>query len=960
MMIERSRDILKAVFGYDDFISLQREVIENVLRGRDTLAVMPTGGGKSLCYQIPALIFEGLTIVVSPLISLMKDQVEQLAELEVPAALLNSSLSPRDYRANVERIRRGEAKLLYVAPETLLKQNVLVLFETVPVACIAIDEAHCISEWGPDFRPEYRQLAEVRTRMPEAVCIALTATATARVREDIRTCLGFDDSNQFLASFNRENLLLRVLPKEDPLRQTHTFLNRFANESGIIYCATRRQVDDLCAGLCSQGFSAAPYHAGLAEEDRNRNQQRFAKDEVRIMVATIAFGMGINKSNIRFVLHYDLPQNLESYYQEIGRAGRDGMRAECLLLFSYADIQKIKFFINKKEGQEKRAANLQLNALVQFAESDVCRRIPLLKYFGEAFPDENCDLCDHCLAGERESTDITIPAQKFLSCVKRTGECFGAMHIIDVLRGSRADKVLQRRHHELSTYGIGRELSRKQWQQLARQLLHRGLLTQDSEFGGLSLTARAWEVLKGKEIVLGRMDSADEPETPREEAAGDGVFHYDRQLFEILRQKRKELADAAGVPPYVIFSDRTLAEMAAYLPQGAESMLAIHGVGRVKLEKYGQTFISLIEDYCREHPVVKGSRIPERRLPKSLASGQKRRHIIIGDAYKSGQSVEDLAKTFNVKQNTVLDNLLEYCREGYSLRSEALLPLITVPDQQLTRAMDTFQELGADFLRPVFDALNGEIGYEDLKIMRLYHLSRQNPITRADGAADRNREQSKQIICLANSRKYSGCCIAGKELIEGRIGGWIRPVGGEATGELSVSDITMANGEVPKLLDVVTVHVSEGCPHAYQVENCRIAAEPWIWNGTLSGSRLPELCDDVDCLWINGYHSLNGLNDRMPVELAGKTLDSTLLFIRPEGLCILVEADARGLKKFRAKFTYKEAAYCLTVTDPVIETRYMRMEIGHYPVDSLQPYLTVSIGEPFEGFCYKLVAAVIL
>jgi len=724
-MIEHARNILKSVFGYDDFISLQREVIANVLHGKDTLAVMPTGGGKSLCYQIPALIFEGLTIVVSPLISLMKDQVEQLAELEVPAVLLNSSLSSEAYRANVERIRRREAKLLYVAPETLLKQNVLALFETIPVPCLAIDEAHCISEWGPDFRPEYRQLAEIRARLPDAVCVALTATATPRVREDIRTCLGFDDLNQFVASFNRENLLIRVIPKEDPLRQTVAFLNKFPNESGIIYCATRRQVDNLSAELQSKGFSVGPYHAGLSETDRNRNQEQFARDGIRIVVATIAFGMGINKSNIRFVLHYDLPKNLENYYQEIGRAGRDGMRAECLLLFSYADIQKIRSFITKREELEKRAANLRLNAMVQFAESDVCRRIPLLNYFGEQFPDETCDLCDNCLAGEREWIDVTIPAQKFLSCVKRTGECFGATHIIDVLRGSRAEKVLRHRHHELSTHGIGREYSTKQWQQLARQLLHKGHMAQDSDFGGLSLTAKAWEVLSGKQAVLGRLDESNEPESLPEKAAGDESFHYDQQLFEMLRQKRKELADAAGVPPYVIFSDRSLAEMAAYLPQSNESMLAIHGVGRAKLEKYGPIFSTIIEDYCREHPEENGTPCPERRRPRSPGPNQKRRHIIIGEAYNSGESVASLAGKFNVKQGTVLDNLLEYFREGHPLRPEGLPVLINVSDQQRTRAMNTFKELGADFLRPVFAALNGEIGYEDLKILRLYHVSRR-------------------------------------------------------------------------------------------------------------------------------------------------------------------------------------------------------------------------------------------
>jgi ATP-dependent DNA helicase RecQ len=732
-MIEQAKHILKSVFGYDRFISLQREVIENVLGGKDTLAVMPTGGGKSLCYQIPALLLEGLTIVVSPLISLMKDQVEQLAEQGVGAASLNSSLSAQEYLGNVGRIRRGEAKLLYVAPETLLKPQLQSLLESIPVACLAIDEAHCISEWGPDFRPEYRQLAEVRARLPQAVCIALTATATPRVREDIRTCLGFPTSSEFIAGFNRENLLIRVIPKDHPRRQVMDFLKRFPNESGIIYCRTRKGVDDLGALLQSEGFSACPYHAGLAESERHRNQERFVRDEVLIMVATIAFGMGINKSNVRFVLHYDLPQNIESYYQEIGRAGRDGMPAECLLLFSYADIHKAKALIANKEGLEKRAATLQLNAMVQFAESDGCRRTPLLGYFGEVFSEAPCNMCDHCLAGERELTDLTIPAQKFLSCVKRTGECFGANHIIEVLRGSKASKVLQRGHERLSTYGIGLEYSRKQWWQVARQLLHKGLMVQDPEFGGLSLTPGAWEVFKGKEAVFGRLDAPSEAEqAPLEAAAGQPAQH-DPQLFELLRQKRKELADTAGVPPFVIFSDRTLAAMATYFPQTLEDMLDLHGIGQTKLERYGELFLAIIRDYCREQQIEPSSRRPAEAPPVRPREERSGRQVLIGEAFNAGRSVESLAREFNVKPARVLHHLFHYLQAGHALRSEGLIEIMTLPDEQRQRVLELFEELGAEFLRPIFEALNGEVGYDDLHILRLYYLSRdtdQAKITR--------------------------------------------------------------------------------------------------------------------------------------------------------------------------------------------------------------------------------------
>jgi ATP-dependent DNA helicase RecQ len=602
-MIDQAKKILKTVFGYDGFISLQEDVIENILRKNDTLVIMPTGGGKSLCYQIPALIFEGLTIVVSPLISLMKDQVEQLMGSGISTALLNSTLTPYEYGRNVALIKQGKVKLLYIAPESLLKSSVLEMLSLVPVDCLAIDEAHCISAWGHDFRPEYRQLMDVRFHFPKAVCIALTATATPRVRKDIKSSLAFEDSGEYLAGFNRENLFLQVVPKDNPLAQIFGFIRKFPGQSGIIYCFTRRQVDDLYAVLKDKGFSVRPYHAGLSETERKQNQNLFIRDDVQIIVATIAFGMGINKPNVRFVVHFDMPKNMESYYQEIGRAGRDGLPAHCMLLFSYADIHKITHFINKKNASEKRVAHIHFNAFLRFVETADCRRIPLLNYFGEEYAIENCNMCDNCLAGEKALIDLTIPAQKFLSCVKRTGEMFGMGHIIDVLRGSTARKVLRFGHDKLSTYGIGKEFSKKQWMILARQFLHKNFVVQDMEYGSLKLTDTAWDVFKGKKTVLGHLTKQDNDKKVKEGAKIKTTPDHDKDLFEILRKKRKNLADHSGIPPYVIFSDRTLIELAAYFPQTMESLLDIHGVGSVKLEKYGSIFLSLIQNYCREHNI---------------------------------------------------------------------------------------------------------------------------------------------------------------------------------------------------------------------------------------------------------------------------------------------------------------------------------------------------------------------
>jgi ATP-dependent DNA helicase RecQ len=480
------------------------------------------------------------------------------------------------------------------------------LLATVNVECLAIDEAHCISQWGHDFRPEYRRLVEARSHFPQAACMALTATATPRVREDIKTSLNLAAGSEFVASFNRENLFIQIVAKDHPVEQTIGFIQKFSDQSGIIYCYSRKQVEALNGILRDKGFSVRPYHAGLSAVERSRNQEAFIRDDVQIIVATIAFGMGIDKPNVRFVVHFDLPKNIESYYQEIGRAGRDGLKSHCLLLFSYADVQKIKYFIDQKDSREKRVANIHLNALVGFVQSEVCRRIALLHYFGEDYGSGKCNMCDNCVAREKEQLDITVHAQKFLSCVRRTGERFGGNHIIDVLRGSRAKKVLQFGHHKLSTYGIGADYSKKQWQQLARQFLNKGLMSQDMEFGGLKLTPKGWEVLRGDMPVGGQLEQEAAPRVNTPAKAGE--LNCDGRLFEILRKKRKQLADDSGVPPYVIFSDKTLVEMAAYFPRSTEGLMDIYGIGAVKLDRYGALFLVIIRRYCRENNISQRSR----------------------------------------------------------------------------------------------------------------------------------------------------------------------------------------------------------------------------------------------------------------------------------------------------------------------------------------------------------------
>ncbi len=590
---------LKKHFGYDQFRPLQEEIIVDALAGRDVFALMPTGGGKSLCFQLPALLREGLTVVVSPLISLMKDQVDALQASGVAATYLNSTLDGNEARARLRGIHQGEYRLLYVAPERLMLPSFLERLLDLNVAQIAIDEAHCISEWGHDFRPEYRELKKLRAHLPGVPTMALTATATERVREDILKQLQLREPRLYVASFDRPNLTYRVLPKSAPYEQLLAFLQARPHESGIVYCASRKTADSLARKLNDDGIGAKPYHAGLEGEERGRHQEMFLRDDVRVVTATIAFGMGINKPNVRFVVHHDLPKNIESYYQETGRAGRDGLPSECVLLFSAADVVKQTRFIEEKSAQEQRIAHEQLRQMVHFAETRECRRSVLLRYFGEERPNESCNGCDNCLS-PRETFDGTIPAQKFLSCVHRvqqkSGFGFGLNHIVEVLLGAKTEAVRQRGHDQLSTYGIGSDMKRENWQAIGRELLRLGLVeAAPGKFATLQLTEAGFDALR-KRTTVTLTKPAD---VARKTKSRAGAIECDEVLFDRLRSLRRKLADEADVPAYVIFSDAALREMAAVVPRRLGDFARISGVGEQKLKKFGEAFVAEIDEYAQ-------------------------------------------------------------------------------------------------------------------------------------------------------------------------------------------------------------------------------------------------------------------------------------------------------------------------------------------------------------------------
>ena len=592
--------LLKRTFGYDTFRPLQREIIEATLAGQDVFALLPTGGGKSLCFQLPALARPGLTVVVSPRIALMKDQVDALQASGVAATFLNSTLGAEESRARLRGLHRGEYKLLYAAPERLMLEGWVANLQAWQVNCLAIDEAHCVSEWGHDFRPEYRQLATLRAALPGIPVMALTATATERVRADIITHLQLRAPATFVASFNRPNLTYRVIPKDEPLKQIIAFVRLREHESGIIYCASRAAAERVAESLAGRGFAARPYHAGLTGDERAANQESFLRDDTRIICATIAFGMGINKPNVRWIIHHDLPKNIEGYYQETGRAGRDSLPGDCLLLFSAGDVAKQTHFLDEiTDEQEQQVARGQLRQIVHYAESAGCRRAELLAYFGETFPLDHCGACDNCLE-PRDTYDGTVVAQKFLSCVYRIAQhsrfSVGLNHIIEVLTGADTDKIRRWGHDQLTTYGIGAERSRPQWAAVGRELMRLGYLTVAAgEYATLELTPEGRDVLRSRTPVLLTQPMA----LPRAKRVTrrEGDIECDELLFARLRRFRKQLADQRQVPAYIVFGDNTLRAMARYYPSTADAREGIPGMGEKKRAEFADAFAAEIAAY---------------------------------------------------------------------------------------------------------------------------------------------------------------------------------------------------------------------------------------------------------------------------------------------------------------------------------------------------------------------------
>ncbi len=593
---EHPSTILKQVFGYEFFREGQQPVIESLQEGRDSLVIMPTGGGKSLCYQIPALLKEGVALVISPLISLMKDQVDQLKAYGVAADYVNSTMTREELMRVYQRMNSGQLKLLYVSPERVLSTEFIGRLEHISLSLIAIDEAHCISQWGHDFRPEYAALGRLKNYFPAIPVIALTATADDATRRDILHRLQLVDPYTYMGSFDRPNIRYNLIEKHKPVSQIIRYLKQQNGQSGIVYCGSRKKVEMLTEKLCNNHIRAAGYHAGMDADERAYVQDAFQKDDIQVVVATVAFGMGINKSNVRYVLHFDVPRNIESYYQETGRAGRDGLPAEAVTLYDPADMQWLRRVIDEKEeGPAKQVEYHKLNAMSSFAEAQTCRRQVLLHYFGE-YRGEACGNCDICI-DPPQHFDGTEEAQKALSCIYRVGQSFGVSYVVEVLRGMQNIRIRENQHEKVSTYGIGKKHSHDYWVSIMRQLIHKGLVVQNiARNSTLQLTEEARPLLRGEttlELAVPRLDAS----TKVAKSNKLTTKNYDKKLFSKLRQLRKRIADQDGLPPYVVFSDATLIDMCEVMPMSEGEMLAVSGVGEKKLERFGEPFLEVIREY---------------------------------------------------------------------------------------------------------------------------------------------------------------------------------------------------------------------------------------------------------------------------------------------------------------------------------------------------------------------------
>ncbi|MCD4694093.1 DNA helicase RecQ [bacterium] len=705
------KKLLKKYFGYDEFRPLQKEIIDTVLTGEDSFVLMPTGGGKSLCYQLPALKLRGITLVISPLIALMKDQVDGLKANGIEAEFINSSLLPEEIEKVYKKIEGNETKIIYIAPERFGVSDFKEFILKQKVDLIAVDEAHCISEWGHDFRPEYRNLNSLKTLFPKTSIIALTATATSQVKKDIIKQLNIAENKSFISGFNRENLKLSIVKKKDSFFKLLNLLDSYGGESVIIYCFSRKDTERIAENLRIKGYKARAYHAGLEKNKRTTVQNQFIKDEVDIIVATIAFGMGIDKPDVRLVVHYTFPKTLEGYYQEIGRAGRDGLPSECVMFYTYADARKHEFFIYQNETKEKEEQLKKLSEVIEYAELETCRKKYLLNYFGEEL-NENCGACDICLT-KREKFDATVLAQKILSAIIKTGNRFGKNYITAVLLGKNISRLKRNEHNQLSVFGIVKDYSEDDLEQIINNLISTGHIskTQD-QYPTLNITSKGILFLKNKEKM-----ELSKPIKDSLENAHKKDFDHNLKLFNLLRELRKKIADQENVPPFIIFGDASLKEMSTYFPEDKASFNKIIGVGALKLKKYGDQFLKLIKKFSKENNIspIKIDRWKKEKLNPSPKIRKTEYYTKTKELLDKKVSIDRIARNQDSQESTIINHI----EKLLDLKTELDLDYLKLPSDKYKIIKSAFEEMGDQFLKPVFEHLEGKYNYDDLKLVRV-------------------------------------------------------------------------------------------------------------------------------------------------------------------------------------------------------------------------------------------------
>ena len=706
-------ELLKEYFGYDEFRPLQADIIASVLDKKDTFVLMPTGGGKSLCFQLPALKLPGLALVISPLIALMKDQVDSLKANGIQAEFINSSLESSEIDDIMKRVEDGEVKILYVAPERFALMDFQNFLHNLDLSLIAVDEAHCISEWGHDFRPDYRHLGVLKKLYPSTPLIALTATATEKVRKDILEHLNITKVKTFVSSFDRENLNIKVVNKKKAFPKLVNILDKYRKESVIIYCFSRKETEELAGNLRLNDFKAEAYHAGLETEKRKRVQEKFVNDQCNVIVATIAFGMGIDKPNVRLVVHYTFPKTLEGYYQEIGRAGRDGLPSECVMFYTYADTRKHEYFINQNENNDMRdKAQEKLGEVLRFAELSSCRKQYLLKYFGEDMKKETCQACDVCLT-EKKMFDATEVTQKIMSAILKTNSRFGRNYIIDVLLGKNTQKVKINKHDALSVFGIVKDMSADELGELIKQLVDRGLISKSSgQYPTLSVSRQGVAFLQSNE----KMELVSPViEVYEEEEKKGKTLEFDQSLFENLRVLRKEAARKAGVPPFVVFGDNSLREMAHYFPQNKNDFMRISGVGTTKLGKYGEKFIEQIKQYVKSS----GATVPDwpeikEPVVKQVKVRSPRFHTKTKELINKKIPVKKIAKNQGLKPITIVNHIEKLLDAGEKMD----LDYLRLPSDRYGIIKNALEVCGDERLKPVYENLNGLYDYDEIRLVR--------------------------------------------------------------------------------------------------------------------------------------------------------------------------------------------------------------------------------------------------